>query len=93
MITDVKNNELLADLEVSHYEQASYQNILNGIVKNHGYNEEYWKIWEQYMSVRSEYDTLKEHIRVEYIIPAVGEDHPGWWEIDFNNGIITIYDN
>ena len=90
IIVQVDNENLVKNLEVSHYEYVSYNNMLES-AKVNGYNQEYWDLWSQYMEVCSEYETLKEHIRVEFIVPAVGEDYPGWWEIDFENKIITIH--
>ncbi len=91
-IIQIDNKDLVADLEVSHYEYNSYLNMLQE-AKSNGYNSEYWSLWGQYMEVCSEYETLKEHIRAEYVVPAVGENYPGWWEIDFDTCKITIHKN
>ena len=90
-IIQIDNKDLVADLEVSYYEYNSYVNMLKE-AKNNGYNSEYWSLWEQYMEVCSEYETLKEHIRAEYVVPAVGENYPGTWEVNFDNQEIYIYD-
>lgn len=91
-IVKIDNEDLITNLEASYYEHNSYLDMLK-YIKENGYNNEYWDIWEQYMEVRSEYDTLKEHIRVEYVIPAVGDNYPGWWEIDFDKRQLFIYHN
>ena len=93
MIIEIKDDELLADLEVNHYECLSYENILSETARSYGYNESYWEIWKQYMEVFVSYYTLKEHFRTNYIIPAVGENYPGWWEVNFENKTITIHEN
>ena len=92
MIIKIIDENLVIDLETSHHEYNSYLNMLENS-KINGYDEEYWSLWKQFMEVRAEYDTLKEHIRVDYVIPAVGENYPGWWEIDFNKNEIIIHHN
>jgi hypothetical protein len=85
----IKNSTLLNDLEVSHYEYNSYISILNEI-RTRGYDEKYWDFWSQYMEAFAEYETLKEHLRVEIIIPIVGNNYNGNWEVNFETGEILI---
>ena len=93
MITvKITNNNLLADLEASHYEYTSYMDILNS-AKINGYTQEYWSLWEQFMEVQSEYETFKEHLRVEFVVPAVGDNYNGIWEVDFDQGVVFIISN
>ena len=91
-IIRVDDNDFIDELEVSHYEFNSYTNMLD-YSKENGYNDEYWDIWQQYMEVYVEYTTLKEKLRVNYIVPAVGENYPGWWEINFERKEIYIHKN
>lgn len=85
----IKNSTLLNDLEVSHYQYNNYINLLNEI-RTRGYDEKYWDFWTQYMAVFTEYETLKEHLRVEIIVPVVGDNYNGNWRVDFENGEILI---
>ena len=87
----IENSDLLTNLEIAHYEFNSYVDILNE-VKTHGYNEEYWNIWNQYMQIYVEYETLKEELRTQIIVPIVGDNYPGGWEVNFDTQEIYITD-
>ena len=87
----IENSDLLTRLEIAHYEFNSYLDILNDI-KSRGYDDEYWNMWKQYMSVLTEYETIKEELRVTIIVPIVGENYPGVWEAKFDTQEIYIYD-
>lgn len=92
-IVKITDLNLLTDLKTSFCEHNSYLNILDCERKTNGYSEEYWKLWSQFMEVMSEYNTFKEKLRIAFIVPAVGENYPGWWEIDFQNKTVIIHDN
>ena len=86
---NIADTDLFDDLEVAYYEYNSYFNIINTI-KNQGYDENYWDVWFQYMEVLVEYETLKERLRVEIIVPVVGEIFDRW-EVNFEEGVVYIY--
>lgn len=86
---DISKIKLFSDLEVCYYEYCAYTDILRG-ARSNGYNEEYWNLWSQYMEVLGEYETLKEHLRVEVIVPLMGENTPCNWEVKFEEGLLYI---
>lgn len=89
----MKDVELFTNLEVVHYEFNSYLNILHDLKINSGYNEEYWNTWKEYIRVLGEYETLKEQLRIDFIIPIVGDDFNGNWEANFDTGEVIITPN
>ena len=89
-IIQIDNQELCELLEIAHCECHYYNNMLNIIKNKQGYTETYWEIWQQYMSVLSNYNTFKEMIRVYYIVPEIGENGLCQWSIDFYKKEITI---
>ena len=89
----MKDVELFTNLEVVHYEFNSYLNILHDLKINSGYNEEYWDTWKEYIRILGEYETLKEQLRIDFIIPIVGDDFDGNWEANFDTGEIVIIPN
>ena len=90
---EMKDVELFTNLEVVHYEFNSYLNILHDLKINSGYNEEYWDTWKEYIRILGEYETLKEQLRIDFIIPIVGDDFDGNWEANFDTGEIVIIPN
>lgn len=91
-ITELSENDLFTNLEVVHYEYESYLNILEDLKKK-GYNDEYWTTWKDYIRVLGEYETLKEQLRVTFVIPLVGDGFDGNWEANFETGEIYIVGN
>ena len=89
----MKDVELFTNLEVVHYEFNSYLNILHDLKINSGYNEEYWDTWKEYIRILGEYETLKEKLRIQFIVPIVGEGYDGNWEANFDENMIYIYGN
>ena len=89
----MKDVELFTNLEVVHYEFNSYLNILHDLKINSGYNEEYWDTWKEYIRILGEYETLKEQLRIDFIIPIVGDDFNGNWEAKFDTGEEIIIQN
>ena len=89
----MKDVELFTNLEVVHYEFNSYLNILHDLKINSGYNEEYWDTWKEYIRILGEYETLKEQLRIDFIIPIVGDDFNGNWEANFDTGEVIIIPN
>lgn len=89
MIIKCEQSELLADLEVSYYEYLSYQNMINSLRKNNQYDENYWDMWSQYMEVTAEYETLKEHLNAEIIIPITDKKSCNW-NVNFETNEIYI---
>ena len=89
----MKDVELFTNLEVVHYEFNSYLNILHDLKINSGYNEEYWDTWKEYIRILGEYETLKEQLRIDFIIPIVGDDFNGHWEANFDTGEVIIIPN
>lgn len=89
----MENVELFTQLEITHYEFNSYIDILADMRNNNtNYNENYWRIWKEYINILGEYETLKEKLRVEFIVPIVGEGYGGNWEANFDEGIVYIYE-
>lgn len=86
----MKDVELFTNLEITHYEFNSYLNILTDIRNSKGYNEEYWNTWNDYIKVLVEYETLKEQLRIQFVVPIVGEDYNGSWEANFEEGVVYI---
>lgn len=90
----MKDAELFAELEIAHYEFNSYANILNDMKNSdNGYNDEYWSTWKEYIKVLGEYETLKEKLRIQFVVPIVGEGYDGNWEANFDENMIYIYGN
>ena len=91
-ITQIADKNFITNLKISCDEYNNYLNMLKQIKKN-GYNNEYWLLWKQFMDVCSEFNTLKEQLRVNYVVPIVGENHPGEWTVDFKTGDVFIHNS
>ena len=63
--------------------------MLNNNMKEH---PTYKSTWEDYLNALKAYDTEKENFRVNYIVPAVGENFNGRWEVTFATKEVKIYD-
>ena len=89
MITTIPiDKELCEEFELAQRKYQIYNDMLF-FVKQNGYNDQYWELWQQLMEVQASCNTLHEFIRVKYIVPLFEETQVNW-VVNFQNLNIEI---
>lgn len=93
-IVEIPNQEnAILALEKANYEVQGYQSILQYMLNNNMKDHPTYKsTWEDYLNALKTYDAEKENFRVNYIVPVVGNNFNGRWEVTFTTKEVKIYD-
>ena len=93
-LLEIPNQEqIILTLETASYEVQCRQNIINLMVRdNLTETENFKKFWNEYKLYTKAYDHLKYEFERDYILPNVGEDFQGEWEVDFYTKEVKISD-
>ena len=92
-ITLVEHEDILNKLERAYYEVQGRQNIINFMIVNGmSENKNFQTYWDTYLCYLKVYENFKEEFRVTCVLPLVGENFEGNWEVDFNRKEVKIYD-
>lgn len=94
-IIEIPNQkEAILVLEKINYEVQGHQNILNFmIINNLTDSAQYKKCWNEYLALLKQYDIEKENFRKTYIVPEVGNNFNGTWEVNFITQEVSIHEN
>lgn len=85
--------ELIFPLERASYEVRARRDICQFMVADGmANNENYKAYYNEYLLYMKAYDKMKQDFQDNYILPNVGKDFTGSWEVDFNTQEIKIYD-
>lgn len=89
----LKDNKIFNDLAIVYYECNSFMEIIDYYESTYNYNEEFWAAWRKYFEAYAAQETLKKMLHIDFVIPLMGKEFQGSWEVNFDNDEITIYDD
>lgn len=89
----IDDKELVTKLEATNYEVESRKEVIAFMLGSNYTNSEAFKLYQdEYQKFFMEYNLLKARLEELYVKPVVNTDQRVDWNLDFQTGVLTIYE-
>ena len=86
----MRDNELFMQLVMAHCEYEGYSQIIYELEELCKYDEEYWQVWNLYITALGIYETIKKQFFINEVFTRVQYNYISW-ETNYINYELIIY--